>query len=221
MCKNKEIELVWGVTEGVVLREWEGETLSKQKSASKEGQEPSRQSKQHECRPRFHRWGGQGSFIHSFVQPIFFFFFFCFLLFRVIPAVYGSSQVRGWMKLELQLLAYTTATATPDLSHIFNLCHSSPQCWILNPLSGARDWTCILVNTSQVCNLLNHNGNCCSTNIYWAPVMFQGLISVLGIQWWMRRSRSRPSWHLHFQGKEKNMRQIYEQTQCHTLIIEE
>jgi len=43
------------------------------------------------------------------------------------------------VKLELQLLAYTTATATQDLSHIFDLYHSSRQHWILNPLSGARD----------------------------------------------------------------------------------
>ena len=31
-------------------------------------------------------------------------------------------------ELELQLLAYTTATATPDLSHICDLRHSSRQC---------------------------------------------------------------------------------------------
>ena len=45
------------------------------------------------------------------------------------------------VKLELQLPAYTTATATPDPSHIFDLHHSSRQCQILNPLSKARDQT--------------------------------------------------------------------------------
>ena len=40
---------------------------------------------------------------------------------------------------ELQLLIYTTATATPDPSHVCNLHHSSWQCQILNPLSKARD----------------------------------------------------------------------------------
>ena len=40
---------------------------------------------------------------------------------------------------ELQLPAYATATATQDLSHIFDLPHSSQQCWILNPLSKAKD----------------------------------------------------------------------------------
>ena len=29
---------------------------------------------------------------------------------------------------------------------------------MLNPLSGTRDWTCILTDTSWVCNLLSHNG---------------------------------------------------------------
>ena len=46
---------------------------------------------------------------------------------------------------ELQLLAYATATATPDLSPVFNLHHSSLQHWILNPLSKARDQTHIFM----------------------------------------------------------------------------
>ena len=40
-------------------------------------------------------------------------------------------------ELELQLLAYTTSTATPDPSHVCNLHHSSRQRRILNPLSEA------------------------------------------------------------------------------------
>ena len=42
---------------------------------------------------------------------------------------------------ELQLLAYSTATAMRDLSLVCDLHHSSRQCWILNPLSEARDRT--------------------------------------------------------------------------------
>ena len=62
-------------------------------------------------------------------------------------------------ELEPQLPAYTIATATPDLSCICNL-HSSLWQWqILNPLSKARDWTHIFMYTSQVLNLLSHNGN--------------------------------------------------------------
>ena len=50
---------------------------------------------------------------------------------------------------ELQLPAYTTATATLDLSSICNPHHSSWQHRILNPLSKARDRTCNLTVTSQ------------------------------------------------------------------------
>ena len=60
---------------------------------------------------------------------------------------------------ELQLPAYNTATAMPDLSSICDLHHSSQQHQILNPLSKARDQTHILMDTSQVCNHLSHNGN--------------------------------------------------------------
>ena len=42
------------------------------------------------------------------------------------------------VELELQLVAYTTATAMQDPSHICDLLHSARQCWILNPLSEAR-----------------------------------------------------------------------------------
>ena len=60
---------------------------------------------------------------------------------------------------ELQLLAYTTASATADLSCICDLHHSSRQCRILNPLSGARDRTPVLMDTSRVLNPLSHNRN--------------------------------------------------------------
>ena len=43
------------------------------------------------------------------------------------------------VKLELQLQAYTIATATLDLSSIFDQLCSSWQHRILNPLSKARD----------------------------------------------------------------------------------
>ena len=47
------------------------------------------------------------------------------------------------VELELQLLAYITVTAIRDPSHIFYLhCRQ-----ILNPLTKARDGTCILMDT--------------------------------------------------------------------------
>ena len=50
------------------------------------------------------------------------------------------------VELELQLPAYATATAMPDLSHVCDLHHSSRQRWILNSLREARDGTCILMD---------------------------------------------------------------------------
>ena len=49
---------------------------------------------------------------------------------------------------ELQQPAYSMATATLDPSHLFDLRCSLRQCQILNPLSRARDWTRILMDTS-------------------------------------------------------------------------
>ena len=55
------------------------------------------------------------------------------------------------VKLELQLPAYTTATAKQDLSRICYLHHSSRQHQILNPLSKAGDQTYNLMVLSQIC----------------------------------------------------------------------
>ena len=51
---------------------------------------------------------------------------------------------------ELQLQAYTTVTATLDLNQVCDLHHSSLQHWILNPLSEARDRTCVLIDAGQI-----------------------------------------------------------------------
>ena len=60
------------------------------------------------------------------------------------------------VKLELQLPAYVTATETQDQGHICDLHHSSQQCQIPDTLSKARDWTCILMDTSRI---RFHSGN--------------------------------------------------------------
>ena len=61
-------------------------------------------------------------------------------------------------------MAYAIATATQGashicVSHVCNPHHGSQQHWILNPQSEARDWNCILMDTSQVHGLLSHSGN--------------------------------------------------------------
>ena len=75
-------------------------------------------------------------------------FFFCFL------GLYSwhMEVPRLGVKSVLQLPAYATATAMEDLSLICNLHHSSQQLRILNPLSKARDWTHILMDTSWICS---------------------------------------------------------------------
>ena len=92
--------------------------------------------------------GEQRSLFFSFLSFFFFFFFFfCFLGLCLLHV-----EVLGLgVKSELQLLQ--------DLSHVCDLHYSSQQCQILNPLSKAKDWTLILMDTSWVHNPLSHNGN--------------------------------------------------------------
>ena len=75
-------------------------------------------------------------------NPSFFFFLGSHLQHMEVP--------RLGVQLELHPLAYTTATATPDPSRICNLHHSSWQCWVLNPLSKARERTLNLMVPSWI-----------------------------------------------------------------------
>ena len=75
-------------------------------------------------------------------------FFLFFFFSRLHP--WHMEVPRLGVKSELQPLAYTTTTATWDLNHhVWDLHHSSRQCWIRNPLSkaGYRN----LMDPSQVC----------------------------------------------------------------------
>ena len=86
------------------------------------------------------------------VKHILLFSFFLFLsfflcLFRATPKAYRGSQARG--QIGVQLPAYTTAIAMPDLSHICDLHSHSRQCQILNTLGRSRDRTYILLDTGQ------------------------------------------------------------------------
>ena len=83
-----------------------------------------------------------------FCHFVFFFWFvFCFLG----PHLWHMEVPRLGVESELQLLSYTTVIAMQDRRHICNLHHSSQQCQIPDPLSEARDWTHILMDTSQIC----------------------------------------------------------------------
>ena len=65
-----------------------------------------------------------------------FIYLFCFL---GLDPQHMEVPRRGVVKLELQLLAYITATATWDLSHVCDLHLSSWRRQISNPLSKPVD----------------------------------------------------------------------------------
>ena len=65
------------------------------------------------------------------------------------PHLQRMEIFRLGVKSELHLLAYTTAT-TWDPDQVCDLHRSSQQCQIFNPLSKARNWTHILIDTSLV-----------------------------------------------------------------------
>ena len=90
-------------------------------------------------------------FFLSFYFIYFILFYFCFLGHMEVPRLVVES--------ELQLLVYTTATATLDHSCICDLHPSSWQLIILNPLREARDRTYIFMDTIWVCNPLRYNTN--------------------------------------------------------------
>ena len=83
-------------------------------------------------------WATRG--LHKYFAMI---FIFCFSG----SHLWHMEVSKPGVKLELKLLAYTTATATQDPSRIFNIHHSSRQCHILNPLSGVMDRN--FMDTSQ------------------------------------------------------------------------
>ena len=87
---------------------------------------------------------------------------FCFVLFCFFPLrphPWHTEVPRLGVELEQQLLAYATAIAMQDPSHVCNPHDSSRKHRILNPLSKARDRTCILRDPSQIRQLLSHGGD--------------------------------------------------------------
>ena len=79
-----------------------------------------------------------------------FFLLFCFVFLG--PHLHHMDVPRLGVESKLQLPAYAMATATPDLSCICNLHHSSQQHRILDPLSRNRNQACVLMDTSRVCS---------------------------------------------------------------------
>ena len=90
---------------------------------------------------------------HPQLAFYFLFYFFVFLG----PHLQHVEVPRLRVQSKLQLPAYATATATPDLSHIHDPHCSYGNARSFNPLS--KDQTHILMDTSWVLNPLSHNGN--------------------------------------------------------------
>lgn len=97
-------------------------------------------------------------------------YIFCFLG----PHPWHMEVSRLGVQSELQLPAYTTATTMWDLSCVCDLHHSSRQWWILNLLSEARDLTCVLMDTCQVCYCLATTGTPESTISFFLFFVFLG-----------------------------------------------
>ena len=85
-------------------------------------------------------------------------FFVCLSFVFLGPHPCHMEVRRLGVSSELLLQAYTTATATADLSHVCDLHHSSWQCRILNPLSEARDQTLNLMVPRQIRFFCNTTG---------------------------------------------------------------
>ena len=85
---------------------------------------------------------------HSLTQQNLFFILFNFYGFLGLHLQHMEVPRLG-VHSELQPPAYTTATATPDPSLVYNLHHSSQQCQVLN-LSEARDRTLNLMVPSRI-----------------------------------------------------------------------
>ena len=90
------------------------------------------------------------------------------------PHLWHIEVPRLGVQSELQLPASTTATARPDLNHIYKLHHSSWPHQILNPLNKAKDRTSILMDTRWLLNLLSHNGNSKRKGVFFFFFFFFG-----------------------------------------------
>ena len=96
------------------------------------------------------------------------------------PHLWHMEVARLGVQSELQLPVYTTVIATQDLNCIWDLRHSPQQCWVLNPLSEARYWTCILMVASQI------RFHCPMTG---TPIRNLYYLSKMKVKIWLRTSK--------------------------------
>ena len=89
--------------------------------------------------------------------PIYLFIYLVFCFFRAAPMACGNSQARRRIRAVAAGLHHSHSNAGSE--PVCDIQHSSRQHRILNPLSKARDRTCILMVTSQVRYPQSHDGN--------------------------------------------------------------
>ena len=93
----------------------------------------------------WYRWVNKWKWLK--VLQFFFFFFWHLFIYLFLGLNSWHMEVpRLGVEWELQLPAYTIATAMQDPSHVCDLHHSLQQHEILNPLREARDRTYILMD---------------------------------------------------------------------------
>ena len=70
------------------------------------------------------------------------------------------------------------------LRHIRDLSHSLWQLWILNPLSEARDQTCILMDTNHFLNPLSHSGTLNSAFLisFWVMLLLGRTLNIKDLE---------------------------------------
>ena len=90
----------------------------------------------------------------AFWSWTFFFFFFFLSFFRAVPMAYGSSQTYGSSQVRGQIRTVADGLHL-SLSNVWSKLHlwhttAHSNTGSLNPLSKARDWTRVIMDTSQV-----------------------------------------------------------------------
>ena len=111
--------------------------------------------------------------------------FICFSYYTIFGGL-GDLRPYSWhtkvprlgVLLELQLLAYASAIAMQDPGHICYLHLSSQQHWIPDPLSEDRNRTHILMDSSQIHNLLSHDRNSWKTTFRTEAIITMTLSAV-------------------------------------------
>ena len=138
--------------------------------------------------------------------PLSFIYLFVYLLlfFRAAPVAYGGSQARGWFGAVTTSLHHSHRNSGSD-PPVFDLHHSLWQHRILNPPIEAKDWTCIIMDTSWILLHWATRTPCLSFNLDWETLhRVKGTFSKEGCSVWATLSQGfmLTSWSIWSPGKK-------------------